>query len=169
MVFLTVRSYRAYDYNNCSWQTTPNNGYQITAEDIRCVLDFYVRHNFYYPPPGYKWSRRMSWDHYRVFPTPYGPQPFFILEIDKEMYPGNFPPEFREWRLEAPGVVLAAAGMIAPSILCLRRIGQLRRRKRGLCVCCGYDLRATADRCPECGTTAPTKESFQAEPFPKKV
>lgn len=58
----------------------------------------------------------------------------------------------------APFWSLALATAIPPlALLSLRlRAGQRRRRNksRGLCPVCSYDLRATPDRCPECGSTS---------------
>jgi hypothetical protein len=50
------------------------------------------------------------------------------------------------WCIPHGFLVLLTA--MPPALAALR----LRRRKRGCCPTCGYDLRATPDRCPECGT-----------------
>ena len=46
----------------------------------------------------------------------------------------------------------AAIGAL-PMLLLVRAERRRRRIVRGGCAVCGYDLRATPDRCPECGAT----------------
>jgi hypothetical protein len=50
-------------------------------------------------------------------------------------------------------IVLGAAS--APLITRVRHFLRARRRARGgMCRACGYDMRSTPDRCPECGTAS---------------
>jgi hypothetical protein len=49
-------------------------------------------------------------------------------------------------------LTVAAALPLAASTRFLVTWRKRRRRHKGLCAPCGYDLRASTDRCPECGT-----------------
>ena len=67
--------------------------------------------------------------------------------LDDQVYNGE-----RVW---FPYWILSAATATAPLLWLRARRRRGRRTDHNLCPTCGYDLRATPDRCPECGRTAP--------------
>jgi len=65
---------------------------------------------------------------------------------------------FSRHRLTMPFWALIALMSVIPARHLWRlglRIRCWRRRRRGLCAECGYDLRESSDRCPECGAINP--------------
>ena len=57
-------------------------------------------------------------------------------------------------RLAVPFWAFALLGTILPAERLRRRRAARRRAALGLCRRCGYDLRASPERCPECGAEA---------------
>jgi hypothetical protein len=84
-------------------------------------------------------------------PVPTGPYRFLT-------YSGNSTPLRRYRVIIAPYwsiLVLTAPLLWAIVMLDARVRRRARRDARGECIRCGYDLRATAHRCPECGLSVP--------------
>lgn len=57
-----------------------------------------------------------------------------------------------ERRAILPDWFLATMFALLPLVWGSRRLVLIRKRKAGCCLACGYDLRASKGRCPECGT-----------------
>jgi hypothetical protein len=61
-----------------------------------------------------------------------------------------------QWcHVTVPYWAITLATALLPGLRAFRERRRQGRARAGLCPLCHYDLRATPDRCPECGTTVP--------------
>jgi hypothetical protein len=78
------------------------------------------------------------------------------IDPDRTVYPAIF-----DLPYIVPAFVFALA---AAAKVTFRRVLAEKRRRAGRCVACGYDIRATRDRCPECGTCPSQSRAAAEEP-----
>jgi hypothetical protein len=156
--FLWVRSYRVYDY----WQRNRDVMVHVSSNwgDVTVVRakppitnPEEWDHKFRYSNPGPPRLRRS--------PQAPGTKSLYFLAFDIHRLSTRPPRNPGEPRQGVDGVAvllhywfLCALSAIAPSLWALNYLRRRARRRRGACPQCGYDLRASPDRCPECGAIA---------------
>lgn len=99
--------------------------------------------------------------------TPYLPRvilrPGETSSIDTPISPARLNERLRivsrRWQAQIPFILPIAAVACAVVAAGVPLVRKLRTRRPGTCRHCGYDLRATPDRCPECGTVPPNAPS----------
>jgi hypothetical protein len=146
---LWVRSYWRWDVVRW-WDRTRTEVVSLssTAGSITCTRGRWPNSNGVTAPPGFSATSLI------VIADPYGSVGRFAevrwrvagLQYASRWYTSNSHHSY----LTVPHWTLAVTFALPPAGRLL--IPERRRlRQRGLCAHCGYDLRATPSRCPECG------------------
>ena len=87
-------------------------------------------------------------------PTPMPPSMIRVMNIPPGVKPSQLYTATETRLGSIPHFVIAIVTLVLPAIAITRLIRARRRSEDTTprCANCGYDLRATPDRCPECGT-----------------
>lgn len=96
---------------------------------------------------------RISWDAYRSGSLGHGSwQSWWIHCSHRSSSQADARNDTYQLELPYWVVMLIVSPFVGASVArTLRKRLRRVRQKLGLCVCCGYDLRASPTRCPECG------------------
>jgi len=85
----------------------------------------------------------------------FGPHRFMGLEVGHASRRGVYDAA----AVAVPDWMVAGLAAALPALWAIQTLQRRKRVRENHCLNCGYDLRATPDRCPECGSV----------PQPKKV
>lgn len=137
---LWVRSYFAADSLSYGW-VEPNEagGGYIGVFSSRGVLHFNDSRSRYWIPD----TQGLAWN--VVSPNPHiggAASPIGWMRSSRS----NRSLSIADWVLMVPTAIV-------PGVHLMKRRKDRRRGSANLCSICGYDLRATPKRCPECGTS----------------
>ncbi len=169
---------------------TNNNSGKVELKDWRLTWRegtielglWSVEHQIAPPKPGdepHTPGPRFTWKRY-VFPQPthfnaqiQTKRPEWIKQLGFD-WRGPEPGEYGRTRwIRAPQRFLPSILSVFPAIWLLRLGWRARRKSRrmadGHCIVCGYDLRATPERCPECGTVVSGKGAATASDAPVRA
>ena len=120
------------------WDAAPAD----LGSDPTLVRDTPLRH--LNPPPAYP-----------DYPNLVGVRSFLGLKFWRDWSPSQSSTRFTAITIIVPLWCPFAVFLLLAICLSIDRIRLRRRLKTGCCPRCGYDLRASPERCPECGTTVP--------------
>jgi hypothetical protein len=161
---LWVRSYWRHDL-----RMAKRGAVQTSASSVRGGVHF-VRETGAYPfPPA---DQKAEWFTLPAFPTDTIDQRYGLRSRDWRLagfawiegdaregmiYPGEPPIPYRA--VVVPWWFVAALFAVLPLARWASWLQRRRRATNGLCPTCGYDMRATPERCPECGRAPAGKEA----------
>jgi hypothetical protein len=120
-------------------------------------------------------GRRLVWGTDDCFERfPFGPpranfRPWFAIDARDRTWANSTAVPGGVATTTSRGVAISCwvpAGLFAilPTVVVLRHWRARRRRRTQCCLTCGYDLRATPGRCPECGTVTGAADSPDVSP-----